>query len=34
MLGKQSIQFERKPYIISSASIVGSKEAGPHGGAF
>lgn len=32
MLGKQSIQFERKPYIISSASIVGSKEAeGPMG---
>lgn len=35
MLGKQSIQFERKPYIISSASIVGSKEAeGPMGELF
>ena len=35
MLGKQSIQFEKKPYIISSASIVGSKEAeGPMGKLF
>lgn len=35
MLGKQSIQFEKKPYIISSASMVGSKEAqGPMGKLF
>lgn len=35
MLGKQSIQFQKKPYIISSASIVGSKEAqGPMGELF
>ncbi len=35
MLGKQSIQFEKKPYMISSASIVGSKEAeGPMGKLF
>ncbi len=35
MLGKQSIRFEKKPYIVSSASIVGSKEAqGPMGELF
>ncbi len=35
MLGKQSIQFEKKPYLINSASIVGSKEAeGPMGKLF
>lgn len=35
MLGKQSIQFEKKPYIIASGSIVGSKEAeGPMGKLF
>mgnify|MGYP001111804033 CR=1 FL=1 len=35
MLGKQSIQFEKKPYLLSSASIVGSKEAeGPMGKLF
>lgn len=35
MLGKQSIQFEKKPYIIGSASVVGSKEAqGPMGELF
>lgn len=35
MLGKQSIQFEKRPYIISSASVVGSKEAqGPMGELF
>lgn len=35
MLGKQSIHFEKKPYIIASASIVGSKEAeGPMGKLF
>ena len=35
MLGKQSLQFTCKPYIISSASIVGSKEAkGPMGKLF
>ena len=27
MLEKQSLQFMNKPYIISSGSIVGSKEA-------
>lgn len=35
MLGKQSVQFEKRPYIISSASVVGSKEAqGPMGELF
>ncbi len=35
MLGKQSIQFEKKPYIIGSASVAGSKEAqGPMGELF
>lgn len=35
MLGKQSIQFLNKPYIISSGSIVGHKEAeGPMGQLF
>lgn len=35
MLGKQSIQFEKKPYLIASGSIVGSKEAeGPMGKLF
>ena len=35
MLGKQSFQFTCKPYIISSGSIVGSKEAdGPMGKLF
>lgn len=35
MLGKQSIHFEKKPYITASASIVGSKEAeGPMGKLF
>lgn len=35
MLGKQSIQFEKKPYIIGSASVTGSKEAqGPMGELF
>ena len=35
MLGKQSIQFDKKPYIISSASMVGNKEAqGPMGALF
>ncbi|MCI8523376.1 MAG: stage V sporulation protein AD [Lachnospiraceae bacterium] len=35
MLGKQSVQFTCKPYIISSGSIVGSKEAqGPMGKLF
>lgn len=35
MLGKQSVQFTCKPYIISSASIVGSKEVqGPMGKLF
>lgn len=35
MLGKQSIQFEKKPYLLNSASIVGSKEAeGPMGKLF
>ena len=35
MLGKQSLQFMNKPYIISSGSIVGSKEAaGPMGQLF
>lgn len=35
MFGKQSIQFEKKPYLLSSASIVGSKEAeGPMGKLF
>lgn len=35
MLGKQSIQFEKKPYLIASGSIAGSKEAeGPMGKLF
>ena len=35
MLGKQSIQFVNKPYLVSSGSIVGSKEAeGPMGKLF
>ncbi|MCM1252561.1 MAG: stage V sporulation protein AD [Clostridium sp.] len=35
MLGKQSIQFKNAPYIINSASIVGSKEGqGPMGKLF
>lgn len=35
MLGKQSLQFMNKPYIIGSGSIVGSKEAaGPMGQLF
>lgn len=35
MLGKQSLQFVNKPYLISSGSIVGSKEAeGPMGQLF
>ena len=35
MLGKQSIQFKNTPYIINSASIVGSKEGqGPMGKLF
>lgn len=35
MLGKQSLQYVNKPYLISSASIVGSKEAeGPMGQLF
>ena len=35
MLGKQSIRFEKKPYIIGSGSIVGNKEAeGPMGELF
>lgn len=35
MLGKQSLQFVNKPYIIGSGSIVGSKEAeGPMGKLF
>ena len=35
MLGKQSIQFKNPPYIINSASIVGSKEGqGPMGKLF
>lgn len=35
MLGKQSIQFEKKPYLLNSGSIVGSKEAeGPMGKLF
>lgn len=35
MLGKQSIRFEKKPYLIGSGSIVGSKEAqGPMGELF
>ncbi len=34
-IGKQSIQFEEAPYILGSASIVGTKEgAGPLGGLF
>lgn len=34
-VGKQSIQFEQAPYIISSASIVGKKESeGPLGNLF
>lgn len=34
-IGKQSLQFEEAPYIISSASIVGKKEGeGPLGGCF
>lgn len=33
--GSQSIQFERAPYLISSASIVGKKEGeGPLGKKF
>ena len=27
MVGKQSLIFEKKPYLIGSASVVGSKEA-------
>lgn len=35
MLGKQSLQFTKKPYLINSGSIVGSKEAeGPMGKLF
>ncbi|MDE6737527.1 MAG: stage V sporulation protein AD [Lachnospiraceae bacterium] len=35
MLGKQSLQFLNKPYLISSGAIVGSKEAeGPMGQLF
>lgn len=35
MLGKQSIQFEKTPYIINSGSVVGSKEGqGPMGKLF
>lgn len=35
MLGKQSIQFDNPPYLINSASIVGSKEGqGPMGKLF
>ena len=35
MLGKQSLQFVNKPYLISSGAIVGSKEAeGPMGQLF
>lgn len=35
MMGKQSIQFERAPHIVGSASVVGKKEGeGPLGGAF
>lgn len=35
MQGKQSIVFEKKPYVIGSGSVVGSKEAeGPLGGLF
>ncbi len=35
MLGKQSVQFKNTPYIINSASIVGSKEGqGPMGKLF
>lgn len=34
-IGKQSLQFERAPYILSSASIVGKKEGeGPLGNCF
>ena len=33
--GKQSIRFRKAPYIISAASVVGSKEfAGPLGKRF
>ena len=35
MLGKQSISFEKTPYIINSGSIVGTKEGqGPMGKLF
>lgn len=35
MIGKQSLIFEKKPYLIGSASVVGSKEAeGPMGQLF
>ncbi|MDE5597570.1 MAG: stage V sporulation protein AD, partial [Lachnospiraceae bacterium] len=35
MLGKQSIRFDNPPYIVNSASIVGSKEGqGPMGKLF
>ena len=35
MLGKQSIRFEKTPYIIGAASVCGKKEAdGPLGGYF
>lgn len=35
MVGKQSLIFEKKPYLIGSASVVGSKEAeGPMGQLF
>lgn len=35
MLGKQSVMFEKKPYLVGSGSVVGSKEAqGPMGKLF
>ena len=35
MVGKQSIQFQRAPHIVSAASIVGKKEGeGPLGSQF
>lgn len=34
-VGKQSLQFQKAPYILSSASIVGKKEGeGPLGNCF
>ena len=35
IVGKQSIQFQKAPYIVSAASIVGKKEGeGPLGSQF